>query len=318
MAENISVPDWLPSSAAALQEFLKTHPDAERRVSEMLGKSLEKIDANTGKVVIEQFDGYFGRDITDMLFDLVMPDLRSQLPEFKSVLPAEALNFLNKFVSLHGDKLVNLSQASNQTSATALGTFLEAHPDTERHAREILDKHLKKIDASTWNSLFASLDNYWGKESTDILYNVVSQPDQAGKLLELGDSVSAEVMNFLRKIISLYGPEFTSAFLTSNQLPNNWKTFYRDVYYDYVNRRSHVRVRLDKYNGEEALVEGNADSILDLIILMMQTIRFLPVPDFIAKSMIDRFIQESNELTKFLQPPASEGPTDKANNKPAV
>jgi hypothetical protein len=314
MAESILVPDWLPSSAAALEKFLESHPDAERNLSEILDKSLEKIDVNTGRVVIEKLDGYFGREITDMLFDMVQPDLKSQLPEFTTVIPDKAMSFLKKFTSVYGPKLVDLSEASNKTSAAALGAFLDAHPEAEGQAREILDKHLSKIDATTWNSVFASLDNYWGKESTDILFNT-AQTDQASRLQKLADSVPPTVMNFLRKIISLYGPELTNAYVASNQLPHGWRTFYRDVYYDYVNQRSHIRIRLAKYNGEDAFIEGNADSILDLTLLLMQTIRFLPVPDFISLTMVDRFIQEADELFNFLQPPPPQEPIDHPESK---
>jgi hypothetical protein len=190
-------------------------------------------------------------------------------------------------------------------SVTALQAFLKSHPDAERQVREILDKRLEKIDGTTWGVIFASLDNYLGKESTDLLFNV-AQPDQAKRLEDIRDAAPHDVMNFLRTIISLYGPELANAFLISNQLPNNWKMFYRDVYYDYVNKRSHLRVRLAKYNGEEPFVEGDADSILELTIFMIQTILFLPVPDFIGKPMADRFVEEANKLIEFLRPPAAE------------
>lgn len=206
------------------------------------------------------------------------------------------------------------------SSATALQAFLKSHPDAERQVREIIDKRLGKIDSNTWNSVFTSLDSYWGKESTDILYNVanVVPSDLESRLQEIGKAASVEVVNFLRKIISLYGPDLEAAFLASSQLPNNWKTFYRDVYYDYVNKRSHLRVRLAKYNGEEPIIEGNADSMLELTILLMQTFRFLPVPDYIGKEISDRFIQEANELIKFLRPPTPEASDKGANGQTDV
>jgi len=123
------------------------------------------------------------------------------------------------------------------------------------------------------------------------------------------------VINFLRKIISLYGPELADAFLYSSQLPNNWKVFYRDVYYDYVNKRSHIRVRLAKYNGEEPFVEGNADSILELTIFLIQTLLFLQARDFFGKDMTNQFIKEANKLIKFLQPPTSEVSDNQPDSK---
>ncbi|MEP0805306.1 MAG: hypothetical protein HRF47_07435 [Chloroflexota bacterium] len=202
-------------------------------------------------------------------------------------------------------------------SVAALQTFLKSHPDAERQVREILDKRLAKIDGTTWRAIFSSLDNYLGKESTDLLFNV-AQPDQAKRLEDIRDAAPHDVMNFLRTIISLYGPELANAFLISNQLPNNWKMFYRDVYYDYINKRSHIRVRLEKYNGEEPFVEGDADSILELTIFMIQTLLFLPIPDLIGTQMADRFIEEANRLIEFLRPPSTAAPSgENTEGKPA-
>ena len=194
------------------------------------------------------------------------------------------------------------------SGATALESFLKSHPDAERQVREILDKRLGNIDSNSWNSVFTSLDSYWGKESTDVLYNVasVAQSDLENRFQEIGQSAPVEVINFLRKIISLYSPEFEAAFLASSQLPNNWKTFYRDVFYDHVNKRTHLRVRFAKYNGEEPFIEGNADSMLELTILMMQTIGYLPGPDSVGKEISGQFIQEANKLIDFLQQPSPE------------
>jgi len=208
------------------------------------------------------------------------------------------------------------------SSATALQSFLKAHADTEHQIREILDKRLETIDTNTWKSVVTSLDSYWGKECTDILADVVqsiiAESDQENGLQLIGASAPVEVMNFLRKIISLYGLELEAAFLASNQLPNNWKTFYRDVYYDAVNMRSHLRVRFAKYNGEEPFIEGNADSILELTILMIQTIHSLPDPSFLGRAISDRFIEEANKLIKFLQPPSPEASDKEANSQTDV
>ncbi len=201
-------------------------------------------------------------------------------------------------------------------SIVSLQTFLKSHPAAERHVREILDKRLAQIDGATWKAIVASLDNYLGKECTDLVMNV-AQSNQASNLQDIQDIAPHDVMNFLRTIISLYGPELTNAYLASNQLPNNWKMFYRDVHYDYINKRSHIRVRLEKYNGDEPFVEGDADSMLELTIFMMQTLLFLPVPDFISESMADRFMEEANKLIQFLRPPAAESSGEESQTKPA-
>jgi hypothetical protein len=315
MDESTPIPEWLLPSATTLQAFLKEHPNAEREVSESLDKLLEKIDANTGGNVVASLDQYFGPVITDMLFDLSRPELGSHLQEFDKVIPPEAMAFLTRFIKQYGTKLANLSQASNQSSAAALDSFLKIHPDAEQQVREIVSKHLSHVSTSTWGSLITSLDNYWGRDSTNILIDIARQSDQTTRLEETGKFASPEVMSFLRRMISLYGPELATAAVASNQVSNAWKTVFRDVYYDYVNRRPHIRLRIAKYDGEEPMIEGTADSILELAIILMQTIRFLPSPDFIGPTMADRFIREANEFIKFLQPTDSEPSDMQAENQ---
>jgi hypothetical protein len=303
MDESPLIPDWLPSGAAALQSFLQKNPKAEERVREILDPLLEKIDANSGATLVTGLDSYFGQEITDMLFDLVQPMYKDHLQDFNEVIPADAMRFLQGFTTNYGAKLINVTQASTQFNAAALEAFLKAHPDAEAQVLSILAKHLDQVSTNSWNAILMSLDSYWGKESTNSLIDIARDPDQASRLEEVSTSASPEVMNFLRKVMSRHGSELLIAFQSSNQLPNGWKTFYRDVYYDYVNRRTLIRVRLAKYNGEEPYIEGNADTMLELTILMMQTLRFLPVPELISKGMSERFIREANDFIKFLQPP---------------
>ena len=313
----VQIPDWLPSSAAELQTFLKDHSDAQSQVSETLDKLLAKIDANTRGNVVSSLDQYFGPMITDMLFDLSRPEMGSHLSDFQEVIPAEAMSFLTQFTKQYGAKIANLDQASNQSSAEVLDAFLKNHPEAEQQVREIVSKYLAQPDATAWNSIMTSLDNYWSKESTNILIDIARQPDQATRLEEAGKYASPAVMDLLRKIISLYGPDFAKAATLANQLPNAWQTFYREVYYDYVNRRPYIRIRFAKYNGEEPFLEGNADSMLELTILMMQTLRFLPNSSFFGQIMVGRFMDEVNEFTKFLKPPP-ETPDSQTDSKPGV
>lgn len=191
--------------------------------------------------------------------------------------------------------------------ATALHAFLEGHPDAEPRIREILEKRLNPLNQQTWEAVFRSVENYAGTNVADLLA-YVSQSDQANRLQEVGKVATAEVDNFLRTIVSLYGTELGNAYLSWNQLPNNWRMFYRDVYYDYINKRYHLRVRFGKYNGEEPFVEGDANSVLELTNFMIRTIRYVPVADAFTAALIDQFIDEANQFVNFVRPPTPAAP----------
>jgi hypothetical protein len=193
------------------------------------------------------------------------------------------------------------------TGITALNTFLKSNPNAEQRIREIIDKRLGNIDASSWPAVFVSLENYLGKEATDVLdYVLQTQVGQSEVLKEISKSGSSQTMSFLRTLTSLYGPELEKAFFAIKQLPDNWKMFYRDVYYDFVNKRYQIRIRLEKYNGETPIIEGDADSMLELTHFMIQTLLFINSRDAFKESLINQFIELANQFTLFLRPPASE------------
>ncbi len=304
MNSTTPVPDWLPSSVSALQSFLKDHPDAEQKVGETFDKALDKVHSNTVDIVASNLAEYFGPEIMELLGQ---PDLDDCLQEFSDAIPPESTTFLH-----------SLAQSLDKFIPTALNAFLKSNPDAEHQVRQILDKSISKLDDTTWNNINESLKNYWGEQFTDYLLDIAQAPDQTARLQEIDDSSHPEMVNFLRKIISLYGRELTDAASTSNQLLNDWRTFYRDISYDYLNKRYHIRIRIVKYNGEEPFIEGGANSILELTTSMIQTLLFLPSADAFSQPQIDKFSEKAKDLIAFLQQLRLDAPSAQPESKTAA
>ncbi len=186
----------------------------------------------------------------------------------------------------------------------AMQAFLKEHPEAEEQVREIFDKRLATMDANTWSSMLTNVEYYMGAESADLLA-YVGQTDHGNRLQDVGRVASPAVMTFLKKIVSLYGPELARAAQISNQLPHNWGTFFREVTWDYINRRVQLRVRLAKYNGEETIVEGDADSMLELTTNMIRTLLFIPSPEAFNPNLLQQFKDEVNKFAEFLEQPAT-------------
>jgi hypothetical protein len=201
------------------------------------------------------------------------------------------------------------------TGVLAFNSFVESNPNAEQRIDEIIKKRLDNSDAGTWQAVFVSLENYLGKEPTDVFeYVLQTQVGQQEILQELSKSASPQTMNILRIITSLYGFEFEKAYLALKQMTNSWKTFYRDVHYDFVNQRYQIRVRFEKYNGEAPFIEGDADSILELTQLMIQTLLFVDSRDAFRKELVDQFIERANKFINFLQPSTAETPSEQAKS----
>jgi hypothetical protein len=132
----------------------------------------------------------------------------------------------------------------------------------------------------------------------------VAQTDQAARLQEVGQYASPQVMSFLRGIISLYGPELARAYLILDERPNDWNLFNREVYFDQVNEVYYIVVRLAKNSGEEAVIEGNANSMLDLTTNMLRTLLLVTARDSFRPEYVEPFTREAKNFLAFLRPPS--------------
>ena len=203
-----------------------------------------------------------------------------------------------------------LSQGAEEMHA-----LLQARPRAMEDVLEILGRRLSDgIGAETWQVLDKSLSHYLGR---DLAYFFVwtVQPDQASRLEELQKYASPEVMAFFRTVLGRYGAELESALLCWNEFPNDWRTLHREVFYDQINQQPYIRLRIEKYSGEVALIEGNADSILGLTSGLILTLRLVGLREAFSQERIEQFLEEVGEFYALLFPeemaaevPSPEGP----------
>lgn len=185
----------------------------------------------------------------------------------------------------------------------ALDSFLDSHPEAEQRFREILDKHLGKPGFTAYRDAFTSLLNYVEDQDLIGVVDYVAQADQGTRLQEVGQYASPQVMSFLRGIIAVYGPELARGYLILDERPNDWNLFNREVYFDQVNEAYYIVVRLAKNNGEEAVIEGNPNSMLDLTTNMMRTLLVVAVRDSFKPEYVEPFAAEAKKFLAFLRPP---------------
>jgi hypothetical protein len=186
-------------------------------------------------------------------------------------------------------------------AAKGLHTFLETHPEATSHVLDILRRRLgSEINAVTWQVLETSLVNYIGWDSA-YLASWIVRPDHDERLQVLEKQASTEVIAFFRAILGLYGPELERAFVVWNELPDNWCNIHRDVYYDQLLESHHLKVRIDKYNGEAMVIEGPPDSFLALVSYLIFTVRLVGIPHAFSQARIELFLRETDQLIRVLQ-----------------
>ena len=178
--------------------------------------------------------------------------------------------------------------------------FLETHPQTNNVVLEIIDANLKKgIKATTFKVLQENLDKYLGKDLSNIIWMYVLF-DKIKQ--DIDKSLSPAADNFLRTILSLHGQELKASYDWFTHQPNDWSMFNREVYYDYINQTYLIRVKLEKYNGEETVIEGPPNNILALITRLIRTINIINNRDAFNKIEINEFLEAEGQLIKLLMP----------------
>ncbi len=116
MDEPSSLPDWLTASAAALDSFLQTHPDAEHQVREILDKRLQRLSENTWNDLWSHLQDYLGQESLDVVGYAVVQveDQPNRLREMAAVVSPRAMDFLRSVVSLYGRELYYASLAAGK------------------------------------------------------------------------------------------------------------------------------------------------------------------------------------------------------------
>lgn len=211
---------------------------------------------------------------------------------------------INSWVKLLTGEITdeNEKQSLLGQGVEALDTFLKTDPQAEQRVVEILGRRLSgDFNADTFEVMHSSLRQYFGEDLAYMLYWVVAVEDpEQNRMPEVEKLASSEVMAFLRTVVGIYGPDLTNAYTLWNKLPNNWRTVQREVFYDLLNERPHLIVRIKKYSGEQTVIEGPPDSILDLASYLVYTARLCGTREAFSQESIERFVEMTQELAKLL------------------
>ncbi len=218
------------------------------------------------------------------------------------------MSAIDPWISLLTGQLPDEEQVRLLSEGVAeLEAFLESRPEATEDVLEILARRLDgKIDHQTWATVDAALSSYLGRELAYLIAWVAQPEEQMERLRELSGYAAPEAMAFLGTVLGLYGPELERAYLCWNEIPDDWRVLYRDVYYDMLNQRPHIRLRIQKYNGETVTFEGHSDSILALASSLILTLRLAGIPDAFSQGRLLQFGEEVRELFRLVFPALEE------------
>lgn len=192
-------------------------------------------------------------------------------------------------------------------AAAQIESFLVSDDQTEEETLALLGRRLSgPIDPETYDVLRDALRALLGEEGANVVHWYIVADGASTGILE--EVAPPRVAFFVRRIAAAHLPEFQGAYALWKELPDDWRTINRDVYFDYINGRHLVRHRIQKANGDEIIIEGNANSVLDLARSLLISTRLVGSRDAFGEPAIEAFLEEADAVLAMLRPEEQESP----------
>jgi hypothetical protein len=185
--------------------------------------------------------------------------------------------------------------------AGSIAAFLAGDPDNEGFLFRFLAKRLDgKIDAETWERVRSGLVSLVDENGTTLIgWSTTFDPSP---LPAVEHELPVEVARVIRELTAMYGPELRVAYERSSELPDNWRFVHREIYHDLLLSRPYIRLRIEKFSGEETIIEGPGDSILSLARSIIIALRLVPGREDFSEDRIEQYLEEADELARMLRP----------------
>lgn len=188
----------------------------------------------------------------------------------------------------------------------------------------ILHDRVRTATGAGWfPSVDAHLGTYSGPDVALLLVWLAqpigspTSPTQASeRVAAVSELASPEVAAAVRTILGRYGKELWDSYDLWNQVPDDWRSVSHNVYLDQVTGRYLMRVRVQKYNGQEALVEGPPQSILGLIQAVLSSLQNPATRDAIPAELLRLYFDQTEQWRRSIEAQAeASSPTAAADHK---
>jgi hypothetical protein len=159
----------------------------------------------------------------------------------------------------------------------------------------------------TWADVADALRNYLGVsdptavEPPEILTLAAVDPDSKLPLLDRLLSDRPNVRTFLRRAVASYEPEIVAAYEAFGEAPSDWRVIRPRVLQDVTRDQLHIELRIEKYDGDIAFLEGTPTSILKLTRTLLRTLGSVPTFEAFETDATSAFLEEANDLVRRLQ-----------------
>jgi hypothetical protein len=185
-----------------------------------------------------------------------------------------------------------------------LERFFARDPQAQERLMEVLSRKLAgQPNARTWATILVALGDLVGDDGRAVVVwsSMTNDSDERKRRLTTIESVAPPaVQRLVRNVSAMFNDELWSAYDVADQYPHNWRSISREVYYDLVSARPFLSFRILKFNGEELLLEGPADSMLGLLRSFVVTLAMVENRDAFSPTTTEAFLRDLAPLADLL------------------
>jgi hypothetical protein len=189
-----------------------------------------------------------------------------------------------------------------ENAAQATESYLDSDPDAEKRVHELVERRLAEPpDADTYQVVFDSLQVLAGSDVANLVHWYAARESPADRAY-LETTAGPRVLGFLRGLMARHGPELRRALAIWRELPDDWRIVDREVYFDIIRERYHIKLRIEKMNGEALALEGTPDSMLGLLRFIAVTLRWTNTADAFNPHALELFLPDLEDFMRMLRP----------------
>jgi hypothetical protein len=159
----------------------------------------------------------------------------------------------------------------------------------------------KPYDDQIWSAVDAALTICLDEWASRLIAWLVVNQDIPPRLAEIGSSLSPAALALIRGLLARHGSDLERAFYMSGGLIDDWRTLWSGLRVDPATNQYRIWLRIQKYNGEDMLIESRPGAMLTLATQLLSGLNAVPGASAITQDG-EPFLIQANQLVKTLTP----------------
>jgi hypothetical protein len=166
----------------------------------------------------------------------------------------------------------------------------------------------KPYDDQMWGAVEAALTLSLDEWAPRLIGWLVVNQDIPPRLAEVGPSLSPAALALIRGLLARHGSDLERAFYLSGGFIDDWRTLWSSLRLDPSTNQYRILLRIQKYNGEDMLIESRPDAMLTLATQLLSNLNAVPGAGAFSQNS-EPFLSQANQLVKTLTPIPAETQT---------